>query len=97
METGFDCVDRGVRKRTHGSGNQTDECGLVAGEWRVRILGLPFLEELFEFGVGGEVYCLVGPYTYPLLTNYPQNPVFGARVFMVAGNEVRGLALSESG
>jgi hypothetical protein len=32
---------------------------LVTGDGGIFVLGLPFLEKFFEFGVGGEIYGLV--------------------------------------
>lgn len=64
LEAGLDGVDGGVGEGSHGAGDETDYCGLVAGDGGIFVLGLPFLEELFEFGVGGEVYGLVAACIY---------------------------------
>ena len=37
---------------------------------RVFVLGLPFLEQLFEFGVGGEVYGLVAACVHAVVSTW---------------------------
>lgn len=60
LESGLDGIDRGVGERTHGTGNETDEGGLVRGQVLADVLGLPLIEPLLEVAVSSEVDSLVG-------------------------------------
>lgn len=60
LQARLDCVDGCVGEGTHGAGDQADESSLVGWKLGVGILWLPFLEDGFEFGVGGEIDGLVG-------------------------------------
>jgi len=64
LQSGLDGVNWCVTQRAHSSGNKSDERGLVTWESGVMVLGLPSLEDLLEFGVGGEVDGLVGSYLF---------------------------------
>jgi len=66
LETGLDGIDRCVGERAHGTGNQSDEGCLVGGKLCISVLGLPALEDGFEFGIGGEVDSLVGTWVLKL-------------------------------
>jgi hypothetical protein len=59
LQPRLDGVNGGVGEGSHGAGDEANDGRLVAGDGGVFVLGLPFLEELFEFGVGGKVYGLV--------------------------------------
>lgn len=59
LESGLDGIDGGVAQRTHGTGHETDESGLVAGEVAADVLGLVLVQPLLEVGVGSEVHGLV--------------------------------------
>ena len=59
LQARLDGVDWRVGQRTHGAGDQADEGGLVGGQLG-RWVDLVGLEDLLEFGVGGEVDGLVG-------------------------------------
>lgn len=65
LEACLDGVDWCVGERTHCSRDQADDGGLVG--WKLRGgVGLVGLENLLEFGVGGEVYGLVGTWSIRL-------------------------------
>ena len=63
LKSRLDGVDWGIAQRAHGAGNETNDSSLVAGDGRGLVLGLPVLKDFFEFGVGGEIYSLVGSYS----------------------------------
>lgn len=60
LQARLDGVDGRVTKGAHGSRDEADDHGLVAGEFGVVVGGLVLLEEGFELRVGGEVDGLVG-------------------------------------
>jgi hypothetical protein len=62
LQPSLDRINRRIREGTHCSRYQADDGRLVGRDGRVGVLGLPFLEEFFEFRVCGEVHCLVGPW-----------------------------------
>lgn len=56
----LDRINGSIRERTHRTGDQPDRRSLPSWKSSVRILGLPFLQQLLELGVSGEVGgCLV--------------------------------------
>lgn len=59
LEACLDGVDGGVGEGAHRAGDEADDGRLVAGDGVVFVLRLPFLEGVFEFGVGGKIYGLV--------------------------------------
>lgn len=60
LEAGLDGVDGSVREGTDGTGDQTNQGGLVSGQLAVAVLGLPALQASLQFRVCGEVGGLVG-------------------------------------
>lgn len=63
LQTRLNGIDRCIGEWSHSARHETNERRLVGGEWTVCVLGLPFLEQLFEFGVGCEIHRLVGSYS----------------------------------
>lgn len=59
LHSGLDGIDGGVRKRSEGSGNQTDDGSLPRGKHTLE-LGLHLVKSGLELGVDGEVDSLVG-------------------------------------
>ena len=60
LQSCLDRVDWRIGERPHSAGHETDDGRLVGRDWRVGVLGLPFLEHLFKFRVRREIHCLVG-------------------------------------
>lgn len=60
LEAGLDSVDGSVREGADGTGDQTNQGGLVSGQLAVAVLGLPALQASLQFRVCGEVGGLVG-------------------------------------
>ena len=60
LQTRLDGVNGSIGEGAHGAGDEADDGGLVGGDRRVGVLGLPFLQQVFEFRVGSEVHCLIG-------------------------------------
>lgn len=60
LETSLDGVNGGVGEGTHGTGEQSDDGGLVRGKLFVAVFGLDALQSRLELRVGREVGGLVG-------------------------------------
>lgn len=60
LEAGLDGIDGGVGEGTDGTGDETDECGLVRRQLGVGVFRLQLLQLGLELSVRGEVGGLVG-------------------------------------
>lgn len=60
LQSGLDGVDGCVGERADGTGDQTDDHGLIRGQFTGGILRLVFLEHSLQFRVSREVGGLVG-------------------------------------